>query len=218
MKTYQYIFIAVYLPLLIMYLFSKTSGNFKRRAVNKIVLASQFMLCGLYSFFLREKSLPLIILIIALFFSYVGDVVLLWSFKKGGYSFMTGNVLYCIYLYIIHYQHHLWQLIIVAFLIALLYSLYRYFVKTGILDLKGMDAFNMYMVTVISHGAMGTVMALFTSINTNKILGIGLLLFMISDFFISFQNFYHKKSDLIKRCNSLTYFTGMMLIALYIGL
>ncbi len=218
MKTYQYIFIMIYLPLLVMYLFSKTSGNFKRRATNKIVLASQFLLCGLYSFSLKEKFFPLIILMVALFFSYVGDVVLLWDFKRGGYAFMTGNVLYCIYLLVIHYQYHLWQLSIVLTVIVLLYLLYRYFVKSKILDLGGMEAFNIYMITVISHGSMGAVMALFTGINTNRVLGIGLLLFMISDFFISFQNFYHKESDLIKRCNSLTYFTGMMLIALYIGL
>lgn len=218
MKTYQYIFIVVYLPLLIMYLFSKTSGNFKRRATNKIVLASIFMLCGLYSFILKEKSIPLIILMIAMFFSYLGDILLLWSFKKGGYSFMMGNTLYCVYLFIIHYQYNLWQLIVVIFLIVLLYSLYRYFVKSGILDLGGMEAFNIYMISVISQGTMGTVMALFTAVNTNKVLGVGLLLFMISDFFISFQNFYAEESDLIKRCNSITYFSGMMLIALYVGL
>jgi hypothetical protein len=131
---------------------------------------------------------------------------------------MSGNILYCIYLFIIHYRYHLWQLIIVAVFILLLYSLYRYFVKAGILDLGGMEAFNMYMVSVISQGVMGTVMATFTTIDTNKVLGVGLLLFMISDFFISFQNFYDKESKLIKRCNSITYFTGMMLIAIYVGL
>ena len=131
---------------------------------------------------------------------------------------MTGNVLYCIYLFLIHYQYHLWQLTIVAILIILLYSLYRYFVKRGILNLGGMEAFNLYMVSVISHGTMGTVMALFTAVNTNKVLGIGLLLFMISDFFIAFQNFYDKESKLIKRCNSLSYFSAMMLIAIYVGL
>ncbi|MDI9540808.1 MAG: lysoplasmalogenase family protein [Bacillota bacterium] len=218
MKTYQYIFITIYLPLLVMYLFSKTSDNFKRRAINKITLASLYLLCGLYAFFLKEKSIPLTILMVAITCSYLGDVILLWSFKKGGYAFMSGNILYCIYLFIIHYRYHLWQLIIVAVFILLLYSLYRYFVKAGILDLGGMEAFNMYMVSVISQGVMGTVMATFTTIDTNKVLGVGLLLFMISDFFISFQNFYDKESKLIKRCNSITYFTGMMLIAIYVGL
>ncbi len=218
MKTYQYIFIIVYIPALIMYLFSKTSGNFKRRATNKIALASLFMLCGIYAFLIREKSVPLIILMIALFFSYLGDVWLLWSFEKGGYAFMTGNVIYCIYLYIMHYQYHLWQLIVVVAVIVLLYKLYRHFVEKEILDLGDLDEFNLYMITVISQGTMGTIMALFTSVNINKVLGIGLLLFMVSDFFIAFQNFYYRKSSLIMRCNSITYFLGMMLIAIYIGL
>ncbi|HPX31991.1 MAG TPA: lysoplasmalogenase family protein [Erysipelotrichaceae bacterium] len=218
MKTYQYIFIIVYIPALIMYLFSKTSGNFKRRATNKIALASLFMLCGIYAFLIREKSVPLIILMIALFFSYLGDVLLLWSFEKGGYAFMTGNVIYCIYLYIMHYQYHLWQLIVVVAVIVLLYKLYRHFVEKEILDLGDLDEFNLYMITVISQGTMGTIMALFTSVNINKVLGIGLLLFMVSDFFIAFQNFYYRKSSLIMRCNSITYFLGMMLIAIYIGL
>jgi len=201
-----------------MYLFSKTSGNFKRRATNKIALASLFMLCGIYAFLIREKSVPLIILMIALFFSYLGDVLLLWSFEKGGYAFMTGNVIYCIYLYIMHYQYHLWQLIVVVAVIVLLYKLYRHFVEKEILDLGDLDEFNLYMITVISQGTMGTIMALFTSVNINKVLGIGLLLFMVSDFFIAFQNFYYRKSSLIMRCNSITYFLGMMLIAIYIGL
>ena len=218
MKTYQYIFIIVYIPALIMYLFSKTSGNFKRRATNKIALASLVMLCGIYAFLIREKSVPLIILMIALFFSYLGDVLLLWSFEKGGYAFMTGNVIYCIYLYIMHYQYHLWQLIVVVAVIVLLYKLYRHFVEKEILDLGDLDEFNLYMITVISQGTMGTIMALFTSVNINKVLGIGLLLFMVSDFFIAFQNFYYRKSSLIMRCNSITYFLGMMLIAIYIGL
>lgn len=218
MKTYQYIFIMIYLPLLVLYLFSKTSGIFKRRAVNKITLASLYLLCALYAFSLKEKSVPLVILMIALIFSYLGDVMLLWSFKKGGYAFMTGNVIYCIYLFIIHYQYNLWQLSLVVIMISLLFSLFRYFVKAGILNLGGMKAFNVYMLSVISQGSMGTVMAIFTGVSTCKVLGIGLLLFMISDFFISFQNFYHKDSKLIKRCNSITYFTGMMLIAIYIGL
>ncbi|NLZ75085.1 MAG: hypothetical protein GX914_01120 [Erysipelotrichia bacterium] len=218
MKTYQYIFIIVYIPALIMYLFSKTSGNFKRRATNKIALASLFMLCGLYAFLIREKSVSLIILMIALFFSYLGDIILLWSFEKGGYAFITGNIIYCIYLYIIHYKYHLWQLIVVAVLIVLLYLLYRHFVNEGILDLGDLEEFNFYMITVISQGTMGTVMAFFTSSNINKVLGIGLLLFMVSDFFIAFQNFYNRKSNLILRCNSIAYFLGMMLIAIYIGL
>ncbi|MGI6607832.1 MAG: lysoplasmalogenase family protein [Erysipelotrichaceae bacterium] len=177
-----------------------------------------YLLCGLYAFSLKEKSFPLIILMTAFFFSYLGDVVLLWSFKKGGYAFMTGNVIYCIYLFIIHYQYHLWQLWVVVIMITLLYALYRYFVKSGILDLGGMEAFNYYMISVISQGSMGAVMALFTSVDVYRVLSIGLLLFMISDFFISFQNFYSKESKLIKRCNSITYFSGMMLIAIYIGL
>lgn len=131
---------------------------------------------------------------------------------------MTGNVIYCIYLYIMHYQYHLWQLIVVVAVIVLLYKLYRHFAEKEILDLGDLDEFNLYMITVISQGTMGTIMALFTSVNINKVLGIGLLLFMVSDFFIAFQNFYYRKSSLIMRCNSITYFLGMMLIAIYIGL
>ena len=117
-----------------------------------------------------------------------------------------------------HYQYHLWQLIVVVAVIVLLYKLYRHFVEKEILDLGDLDEFNLYMITVISQGTMGTIMALFTSVNINKVLGIGLLLFMVSDFFIAFQNFYYRKSSLIMRCNSITYFLGMMLIAIYIGL
>lgn len=38
------VFVVAYVAVTIAYLFSETSGNFKRRAINKIFLASMFLI------------------------------------------------------------------------------------------------------------------------------------------------------------------------------
>ncbi len=85
MSIYQIVFVILYLGTLVSYFFSETSGNFKRRVVNKIILASLFLLCFLVAFGRHYQLASFHAIAIAAFiFAWLGDVFLLYSFMKGG--------------------------------------------------------------------------------------------------------------------------------------
>lgn len=217
LKIYQIIFVCLYVPTLILYFFSETSGIHRRRAINKITMASLFLICGVIGFVLGEKNACRTILLIAMFFSFVGDCLLLWSFKKGGIAFIIGNVFYIIYLLIVSYNNK-YSIILWPLFFILIFSVFRHLDKVDYLDLSKMKAFYGYMSSVIGHGSLGITLLIQAKDPVLRLLCIGLILFMISDFFIAAHNFHDKDNKLLLRCNSGTYFLGMMLVALAIGL
>ena len=98
MIPYVIIFVVAYLAVLLMYFFSETSGNFKRRAINKIILASMFYVFGLIMLYLNyDLNSYHFIFLIALTFAYIGDIVLLYSFSSGGIFFIISNIFFFIY-------------------------------------------------------------------------------------------------------------------------
>ena len=217
LKIYQIIFMCLYLPLLILYFSSEVSGIFKKRAINKIVMASLFLICGTIGFVLGEKNVDRIILLIAMFFSFLGDVILLWSFKKGGIAFIVGNVFYVIY-FLLHFYRNGYSIVLWPIVYAIIYGFFVYLVKSGYLNLGSMKSFYGYMASVIGHGSFGIVLLTKTNSPVMRVLCVGLILFMISDFFIAAHNFHDKKDKTILRINSGSYFIGMMLVALFFGL
>ena len=220
MKLPMIIFVIVYMAVLVSYLFSETSGNFKRRAVNKIILASMFLLYSIFeTIHLGLFNTIQIICLIGVIFAYIGDVWLLWSFIKGGTAFSIGNVVLFGYLIVyltqngVSYLSVSWHLI----LLAILLGCFIFLVQKGWYDKmpdKMKWPFTGYILSVSLHGTLA--FALLTQLHDVKsvLLCSGLVLFMISDYFISLHKFKYKESKLILRCNSFSYFTGLMLVAL----
>ena len=92
------VFIIAYLTILCLYFFSETSGNFKRRAVNKIALAVLFEAYAVSAYLLHSPLFSMrMILPIGLFFAFLGDIFLLWNFVRGGICFSIGN--FCLLFY-----------------------------------------------------------------------------------------------------------------------
>ncbi len=78
MKTLRFVFIIAYLTLLCLYFFSETSGNFKRRAANKIALAVLFEAYAVSAYLLHSPLFTMrMILPSGLFFEFLGDMLLL---------------------------------------------------------------------------------------------------------------------------------------------
>lgn len=217
MNAAQIIFVICYTALLISYFFAETSGNFTRRAVNKIVMASAF-----FGYFIVETvrhdydiSGVHTILIAAFFFAWLGDVLLLWSFTKGGVSFMASNILFFAYLVLLALRSGLrfgdvwWSLLILVALVGTVAALYFTkkidFGKVGSLML-------LYLLTVTMHGSLSIAMMSKLRLTRMLLLGGGLTLFMISDYFLITNKFIHKRNWVL-RCNSGTYFIGMLLAA-----
>ena len=211
------LFCVVHLVVLVSYFFSETSGNFKRRVINKCLMATMFL-----GYFLFEShrngywSQPLFFLcIIAFVLSWLGDVLLLFSFMKGGISFMVGNVFFVAYLIALCVQREVafaavwWAIplfVIAASVFFILHFTKRVaFKKTGIL-------MPVYVSTVTAHGMLSVAAAAAIGGVHMFLLSAGLVLFMISDYFLTVHKFI-KHEKWILRCNSGTYFIGMLLAA-----
>ncbi|MDO4378024.1 MAG: lysoplasmalogenase family protein [Erysipelotrichia bacterium] len=216
MEDARRIFVVVYLVTMISYFFSETSGNFKRRALNKILLAFLFLSFSIYGF-INNTNIINLWLLIAIFFSFLGDVLLLYNFNYGGMAFILGNICYSVYLLLIYYHKGLllWPFLI---LFSLFYGFYLFLLKIKYLNLGNKKIFSLYMASIVAHGCLGLLLTIHCRFTVQAILGIGLTLFMLSDYFLAAHYFHDKGNKWILISNSGCYFTGMMLVALYIGL
>lgn len=209
-------FILVYSAVLIAYFFSETSGNFRRRAVNKIVMASMFLVFGTIWFLMNGYSGWQVVALFGLFFAWLGDVLLLWSFSKGGVSFMIGNVFFILYEILLLKEAgvafaKLWWCVLLFLTLSIMVAVLatRKWIDFGKLELPLI----LYMATTTGHGTLGLGLAASVPGIHPLLLGIGLALFMVSDYFLMAHKFkYHR--DAVLRCNSGTYFLGMLLVAL----
>ncbi|MCQ2796704.1 MAG: lysoplasmalogenase [Bacilli bacterium] len=213
-------FIVVYCVVLCCYFFTETSGNMKLRAPNKIVLALMFFAFG--TAYAVINNIPYSSLfIVALLLSMLGDVFLLYSFTKGGFFFASGNIAFIAFqisilcFFGIGIERYWWVFIIIPVLWSI-YPLLSHFkpdlFKFG--SFKGILFF--YLSTIVGSGSFGIVVA--SLVPSFRLLGIGLFLFMLSDFDIVLHKFVCPKNKWVHRLNSALYFTGMLLVALNVAL
>ena len=76
----------------------------------------------------------------------------------------------------------------------------------------------LYLSSITLHGLLGGVSAIFVGTTPILVMGIGSLLFMCSDYILTVDRFVIQKNKWIIRANSLTYFGGLLLIVLSLGL
>ena len=220
MSWYQIVFIILYLGTLFSYFFSETSGKFKRRVVNKTILASLFLLYFLAAFGRNYQLASFHAIAIAAFlFAWLGDVFLLFSFMKGGVLFMISNSFFIAYEILlcrtldIRFSDIWWFVPLLAAVWGSFFILYR----KGWLKIP-YRIFVFYIATVTTHGTLGIAMTAAYPNAKMALLGLGLALFMVSDYFLALYTFRYKGSKAVLRLNSGTYFTGMLLAALSFSL
>lgn len=210
------LFLTVYLALLISYFFSETSGCFKRRAVNKTALSAMFLFCGLRAYFRCGDLMSIHALFaFALFFCALGDVLLLRSLVRGGICFSVGNILFFVYELILAFDlglrfRELW---IALPILLLFWGGLNAAAALGHISFAEMKAFPIYLFPVSLHGSLGLALAYSHPTEQFLLLGIGLFLFMISDYFLAIRQFKYK-TDLVLRMNSGSYFIGLLLTSL----
>ena len=222
MPVLTIIFIFAYLGVMVAYFFSETAGNHNRRKVNKIILASMFILHAFVEMFRLHLWGGLFTwCFIGMVFCFIGDVWLLWSFTKGGISFAIGNfILFFFELRFfaaqgLKFSQYWWFLLIFAALIGTFLYLWfgGWYIKSSKKELR--YAFPAYIMSVTLHGTLSIAgLFLLKPAPTNFLICCGFILFMISDYFISLHKFKYLKSKAILRLNSGTYFTGLLLAAL----
>lgn len=211
------VFVIAYLALLGLYLFVETGDSFRRRAVNKILLSSLFLFFGQFWFWTNGYAHGWAFLaLVGLFYTCMGDALLLFSFGAGGAAFAVANLCFIGYTLCTLHQGGMLSKALPWLGVGLLlfFGLFLWATRTRWIDLgdkTGLALF--YMLTVTLHGLMGLLSAILLPGAHNLLLGIGLALFMVSDYFLVVYKYKSKRKRTL-RTNTACYFLGMMLVAL----
>ena len=212
-------FIIAYLVVLFTYFITETSGKLYLRAPNKIILSSMFLIFALIQFQNYTFLSFHLLLMIALFMAFIGDVSLLFDMNRGGDFFLCANIVFVAY-YIATivsggygFGDFWWVLIPWFVLVATFIFLVQKFPNTLKLG-KTKWPITFYLASIILHGVLGVALIVLFPNSPIALMGLGAILFMISDFILVIHKFIIRHNKWILRANSLFYFVGMLLIVL----
>ena len=217
------IFSVIYALFLCAYFVTRVGDNIKHRAINKTILATMYLVYAIVMFHVGGFSGYHYVMIAALFLAYMGDLFLIFDLNRGGDFFLAGNVCFATFYLAslkaanVTFVNYFWIFIIWAVLI----SLFIYLAKKypNVLKLGKMKyPMALYLASITLHGLLGLVSAIFIGTTPLIVMGIGSVSFMISDYILTLDRFVIPKRKWLIRCNSLTYFVGLLLIVLSLGL
>ena len=214
------LFIIVYLAALFCYFFTRTSGKKTPRMINKYIMATMYLVYAFVVFYKRYEFASIqILLMAALLLAWLGDIFLVFDFGRGGDFFLAGNVCFVLYEEAVLKDHgykikdFAWTYVVVAIMLAAcIWACQKYPKKIKMGKMRWPMTF--YLSSIFMHGITG--LALITMLSEPRfvVLGIGSFLFMISDMILTSYKFIFDNNKWLVRANSLTYFTGLLLIVL----
>ena len=217
------VFSVIYALFLCAYFVTRVGDNIKHRAINKTILATMYLVYAMVMFHVGGFSGYHYVMMAALFLAYMGDLFLIFDLNRGGDFFLAGNVCFATFYLAslkatnVPFINYFWVFIIWAILI----SLFIYLAKKypNVLKLGKMKyPMALYLASITLHGLLGLVSAIFIGTTPLIVMGIGSVSFMISDYILTLDRFVIPKRKWLIRCNSLTYFVGLLLIVLSLGL
>lgn len=210
-------FVIPYLCLLGLYLFMETGDSLRRRAINKIILSSLFLFFGQFWFWTNGYAHGWAFLaLVGLFYACMGDALLLFSFGAGGAAFFIANLCFIGYTFCTLYSGGALLAALPWLGIGLLifFGLFFGALRSKWIDFGGMNVLAFfYLLSVTLHALMGLFAAALLPSNHHLLLGSGLGLFMVSDYFLVVYKYKTKRKRTL-RTNTACYFLGMMLVAL----
>lgn len=213
------LFIVIYLIALCCYLITRNGEKKLYRAINKYIMATMYLVFAIVVFVRKGLFVSYhTLLIAALIFAWLGDVFLVFDFGRGGDFFLAGNICFILFEQIVLADHgygfkdFAWVFvasgaILLAFILACQFKPDKF--KLG----KMRWPMTLYLASIIIHGMTGLAMSLMLPGTNYVMMGIGSVLFMISDMLLTTYK-YVLNNILLVRANSLTYFIGMLLIVL----
>ncbi|MBQ6654843.1 MAG: hypothetical protein IJM79_04895 [Erysipelotrichaceae bacterium] len=214
------IFIILYLIALFCYFFTRTSRTKKYRAVNKYIMATMYLIYGICHTAARQTFVSYhTMLIVAFILAWFGDIFLVFDFGRGGDFFLAGNLCFIFYELMVMVEHGknfsqlCWIFAVVALMLScFIYACGRWPEKFRLGKMRWLMTF--YLSSIYTHGITGLFMALLLPGTRFTVMGIGSFLFMISDIILTLYNYVFGENKWLIRANSLTYFVGLLLIAL----
>ncbi len=217
------VFVSVYLVALCFYFYTRPSGNIKLRAINKYVMATLYLAYAIYRFAVSYKASDFhIVLMAALVLAYLGDLFLVFQLGRGGDFFLGGNICFVTY-YIALFQSkgfafadYFWVLLVWAVLWGGFVALTQVFPKAFKFG-RMRWAMTFYLATIMLHGCFGLGSIVLLPSLPYLLMGIGSVMFMISDMILTVDRFVVRNNKWIVRANSLFYFGGLLLIVLSLG-
>ena len=217
------IFSVIYALFLCAYFVTRVGDNIKHRAINKFILATMYLVYAIVMFHAKDLSGYYYVMMAALFLAYMGDLFLVFDLNRGGDFFLAGNVCFATFYlasltkYNVPFLNYLWVFVVWASLIVTFIMLAKKY--PNILKLGKMKyPMALYLSSITLHGLLGLVSAIFIGTTPLIVMGIGSVSFMISDYILTLDRFVIPKRKWLIRCNSLTYFVGLLLIVLSLGL
>ena len=215
------VFIVIYLAALCCYFYTRTSDNKKARAINKYFMATMYLALAFVTFLTKyEFASYQTLLIAALILAWLGDIFLVFDFNRGGDFFLAGNICFVLFEQIIlvdrggYWFSDFWWTYVVAgvMLAVVIYASGRWPDKIKMGKMRWPMIF--YLSSIFMHGITGLALMVMMPGTNFVMLGLGSFLFMISDIILNLYRFIFNNNKWLIRANSLTYFTGLLLIVL----
>ena len=209
---------AMYAATFLAYMYSTSLGEHKARGINKIILASLYLILAVILFIENRdfKSFNILILI-AIVGTFVGDVVLLFYFNLGALFFTIGNLSLFVYDFFlleslgVHFNEYWWFILVYVALLGG-YMLLEHFGTHFKIDKKDrLKAFG-YLALVTLHGSIGSTIYFVTSDKSAILLGFGTMMFMLSDYVLCSYKYSFNHESSVHKLNTFLYFAGIILI------
>ena len=158
-------------------------------------------------------------LIAALILAWLGDIFLVWDFGRGGDFFLAGNICFVLYEQMVLLDHGIgfgrfwWTFLVMAVMVgALIFACEKWPDKIKMGKMRWPMIW--YLSTIFMHGITGLALMIYLPGTRFMLMGLGSLLFMISDIDLNAYRFVFNNNKWLIRFNSLTYFVGLLLIVL----
>lgn len=214
-------FIAIYLIALCCYFYTRTKGNIKHRAINKYFMATMYLVLAIVTFINKyEFASYQTLLMAALILAWLGDIFLVFDFGRGGDFFLAGNICFVLYEQIIlvdkggyGFRNFAWTFIVDGLMLAVaVFASGRWPEKIKMGKMRWPMMF--YLSSIFMHGITGLALMIMMRGTSYAMMGLGSFLFMVSDIDLNMYRFIFNDNKWLIRFNSLTYFTGLLLIVL----
>ncbi len=215
------VFIAIYLIALCCYFKTRTSGNIKHRAINKYLMATMYLTLAFVVFFNRyEFASYQLLLMAALILAWLGDIFLVFDFGRGGDFFLAGNICFVLYEQAVlidkggyWFKDFAWTYIVAGIMLAIaIFASGRWPERIKMGRMRWPMMF--YLSSIFMHGITGLALMTMMKGTNYALMGLGSFLFMISDIDLNVYRYIFNNNKWLVRFNSLTYFTGLLLIVL----
>ncbi len=184
-------------------------------------MATMYLVFAIVIFFRRyEFASYQTMLMAALILAWLGDVFLVFDFNRGGDFFLAGNICFVLYEQMVlvdrggyGFKDFAWTYVAAgAMLAAAIFATGRWPERVRLGKMRWPMMF--YLSSIFMHGMTGLALITMMPGTNYAVMGLGSVLFMISDIDLNLYRFVFNNNKWLVRVNSLTYFTGLLLIVL----